>query len=239
MGLKTAAFLSGLLALPLTTFAQSETVIGVYIFHRHGDRTAKATPPANLTGLGYGEVFDRGTYYRNRYVSSNASNQIFGLNTDVVRQAQIAVTAPVDNVLQNSAAGFLQGLYPPTGNTIGAQTLRNGSSVQSPMNGFQLIPINTVSSGSGSEDSGWLQDASNCANAETSSNNYFTSTEYMSLKKSTTNFYQRLVPVISGEFNSSTSSFKNAYTSKRLPIARLKFTIANFDLSSLRLYQCG
>lgn len=30
----------------------NETVLGVYMFHRHGDRTAKAWPPANLTDLG-------------------------------------------------------------------------------------------------------------------------------------------------------------------------------------------
>ena len=34
----------------------AETVLGAYIFSRHGDRTAKSTPPAVLTDLGYQEV---------------------------------------------------------------------------------------------------------------------------------------------------------------------------------------
>ncbi len=216
-------FLTGLLvAFPFLAFAQSqETVIGVYIFHRHGDRTAKATPPTNLTDVGYSEVFARGQYYRNRYISSDASNRISGVNADIVRQAQIAVSAPVDNVLQNSAGGFLQGLYPPAGDA-GAQTLRNGSSIQRPMNGFQLVPVNIVSNGAGSEDSGWLQDASTCSNAKKSSNNYFSSAQYLSLQSSTKDFYQRLLPSINGTYNSSTSSFKNSYTSMYLrPLLRV------------------
>ena len=44
------------------TIAQ-ETVLGVYIFSRHGDRTAKSTPPANLTDLGYEEVYTSGKHY--------------------------------------------------------------------------------------------------------------------------------------------------------------------------------
>jgi hypothetical protein len=52
-------------ALAAGSAAVQETVLGIYIFSRHGDRTAKATPPANLTDLGYEEVFTSGTYFRN------------------------------------------------------------------------------------------------------------------------------------------------------------------------------
>lgn len=108
--ISTAAIAFAALA-PLA-FAQtdsSETVLGVYMFHRHGDRTAKMTPPANLTALGYQEVYTSGQYYRNRYIASNATYHINGVNSDLVKQSQIAVSAPADTVLQNSATGFLQG----------------------------------------------------------------------------------------------------------------------------------
>jgi hypothetical protein len=75
-------------------------------------------------------------------------------------------SAPVDNVLQASGIGFLSGLYPPVGPTLGSQSLRNGTVVESPLNGFQLIPLQVVQSGAGSEDSAWLQGATNCANAQ-------------------------------------------------------------------------
>lgn len=126
-----------------------------------------------------------------------------------MKLSQIAVSAPQDNVLQSSANGFLQGLYPPHETS---QTLRNGTTVTAPMGGYQIIPINLVSSGGGSEDNGWLQDASGCANAKISSNDYFLSKEYQGLLATTGAFYDRLDPVVNSTFSSADTSFKNAYT---------------------------
>ena len=203
-------------ALPL---ARTETVLGVYIFSRHGDRTAKATPPANLTDLGFQEVFTSGTYFRNRYISSDATSQIFGIEPDLVALSQLTVSAPLDNVLQSSAIGFLTGLYPPVGPTLGSNTLRNGTMVPATLDGFQLIPVEIVSGGSGSEDSAWLQGATGCAGATTSSNEYFYTSDYSDLLNSTMAFYQDLLPMINGTFSGSAASFKNAYTSNtKLPV---------------------
>lgn len=182
----------------------------MYIFHRHGDRTAKSTPPTNLTDLGYQEVATAGTYFRDRYVSSSATNKIAGLNTNQVKLGQLSITAPVDNVLMSSAVGFSQALYPAVPNS--AETLRNGSVIQAPMNGYQIIPIGTVSTGGGSEDSGWLQDATDCGAAESSSNAYFSSPEYMTLANATAPFYSRLQPVVNATFSANSTSYKNAYT---------------------------
>ena len=199
------------LALLASTDA-AETLLGAYIFHRHGDRTPKSLPPTNLTSLGYSQVYSSGQYYRSRYLTS--LSKIYDLNTDLVKLSQLSVTAPVDNVIQNSAAGFLQGLYPPVGENEGVQILANGSPVQTPMNGFQLIPVNIVSTGTGSEDNGWLQDTSGCENAELSSNRFFTSSEYQNLLASTKGFYEQLVPVVNGTFAASDVTFKNAYVGK-------------------------
>lgn len=202
------------MALAQTADNSNENILGVYMFHRHGDRTPKALAPANLTDLGYSQVYTSGQYYRNRYIASNATLRINGINSDLVKQSQIAVSAPDDTVLQNSAMGFLQGLYPPVGNALGTQTLRDGTNVSAPMNGYQLIPVDLVTSGSGSEDSSWLQAASGCAAATISSNNYFSSEQYVNLLDSTRDFYQNIYPVINGTFNETQNSFKNAYTSE-------------------------
>ena len=194
-----------------------ETVLGVYIFHRHGDRTSKSFSPTSLTDLGYAQVFSSGDFYRNRYIDSNASSPIFGISSTLVKNSQLSVQAPVDTVLQNSAAGFLQGLYPPVGATLGTQKLANGSSVEAPLGGFQLIPVNAVASASSSansENSAWLQGSSGCENAIVSSNNYFTSTEYMEKFNSTAAFYQSILPVINSTFTAAADTFKNAYSSK-------------------------
>ncbi|KAI9699476.1 MAG: hypothetical protein M1836_003087 [Candelina mexicana] len=200
------------LALPLAHAA--ETILGVYIFSRHGDRTPKALPPANLTDLGYQEIYTSGLNFRNRYVSSSASAKIVGINADIVKQSQITVQAPADTVLMNSAMGFLQGLYPPVGSSVATETLRNGSQVQAPMNGYQLIPIQAVSggAGTGSEDSAWLQGASNCAKAQTSSNQYFSTQEYKDRISSTNEFYKTLSPLVSGTFNQKDINYANAYS---------------------------
>lgn len=203
-----AAALPAVLAQTLT----NETVLGVYMFHRHGDRTAKMTPPANLTGLGYQEVYTSGQYYRSRYIASDAAYKINGISTDIVKQSQIAVSAPDDTVLQNSAMGFLQGLYPPVGSDLDVSTLKNGTNITAPMDGYQLIPVELVSTGSGSEDNGWLQSASGCAKATLSSNNFFLSEQYNDLLNSTHDFYQSILPVVNGTFNGSADTYKNAYT---------------------------
>lgn len=184
----------------------AETILGTYIFHRHGDRAPKALAPTNLTALGYEQVHASGSYYRSRYLEGQS--KIRGIREDLVELAQLSVTSPVDNVLQNSAMGFLQGLYPPV-QTV--QTLGNGQSVQAPMDGYQLIPVNTISTGAGSEDTSWLQDASSCHNAKSSSNNFFDSQDYKKLASSTKDFYSSVVPSINGVIGNDQVSFKNAY----------------------------
>jgi len=207
----TATFITALAATVGLVTAQ-ETVLGVYIFSRHGDRTAKSTPPANLTDLGYEEVFTSGSYFRSRYIASDASRRIHGINADLVKESQITASAPVDTVLQNSAMGFLQGLYPPVGSTLGSNTLRNGTVVQSPLNGYQLIPLQTVATGANSENSAWLQGSTNCANAQISSNQYFQSTEYLDTLAATQDFYNGVYPMVYRTFSHNQTSFKNAYT---------------------------
>ncbi|KAL1640069.1 hypothetical protein SLS58_007336 [Diplodia intermedia] len=206
--LSAAAATLLLSAVPLSA---AETILGAYMFHRHGDRTPKALKPANLTDLGYQQVYQSGQYYRNRYVAADADFKIAGLNADIVKQSQLTVTAPSDTVLQNSATGFLQGLYPPVGSDVTAETLRNGSSVSAPLDGYQLIPVGTTSTGQGSEDAGWLQDTSDCGAAETSSNNYFLSADYAAALDDTHDFYQALLPVVNATFDADYLSFKNAY----------------------------
>ena len=211
------------LTLLLSLSSAAETILGLYIFSRHGDRTPKITPPTLLTDLGYGEVFSSGTWFRNQYIANGSTSQIHGIAPDIVKQAQIAASSPLDDVLMPSCLGFLQGLYPPVGTTLGSQKLGNGTVVQVPLNGYQIIPVATVTAGTGSEDSAWLQGSGNCAKALVSSNNYFDSSEYMALENSTMGFYTSLEPVINSTFAAKQASYQNAYTSKPpslLPILR-------------------
>ncbi|KFZ16616.1 hypothetical protein V502_05006 [Pseudogymnoascus sp. VKM F-4520 (FW-2644)] len=159
-----------------------ETVLGAYIVHRHGDRTPKEFPPAGLTDLGYAQIYGAGAFYRARYLEDSSTNKIYGISQNVVKLSQLTVQAPVDTVLQTSAQGWLQGLYPPVGTSVATQMLANGTSVSAPMNGYQLIPVNTVSS-----------------------------TTTLAPLAFTKDFYASLLPVVKTTFSSADDTYKNAY----------------------------
>jgi hypothetical protein len=93
----------------------------------------RAGSPASLTDLGYQQAFSSCQFYRDRYIDANASPTIFGISSELVRNSQLNVRTPIDDVLQNSAAGFLQGLYPPVGANLGFQKLGNGTPVEAPI----------------------------------------------------------------------------------------------------------
>lgn len=218
--------LSALTFLPSTQAA--ETVLGAYIFHRHGDRTSKSHPPVSLTNLGYHQVHSSGSYYRTRYLSSNSSSKILGINPTIVQLSQLSVTAPVDNVLQLSATGFMQGLYPPVGSAK-VEVLANGTEIEAPLGGYQIVPVNVVDVGEGSEDRAWLQDATGCRNAKLSSNMYFESQEYRELVESSGGFYKGLVGVVQGTYGAEDVSFRNAYMSEFSASFMFMFFVWNAD----------
>ncbi|KAL5345591.1 hypothetical protein ACLOAV_009345 [Pseudogymnoascus australis] len=195
--------------------AAADTTLGIFLFHRHGDRTSKAWPPTHLTDLGYTQVHAAGSYFRSKYVTSD-STAISGIASSKVNLAQLSVEAPVDTVLQVSAQGFTQALYPPVGAELNTQTLANGSTIEAPLDGYQLIPVNLVTSASqptaDSENSPWLQGASGCPAALTSSNEYLLSAEFAALDKKTRAFYAALAPVVKGTFDEDFLTFKNAYS---------------------------
>lgn len=209
---------------------QAEQVLGVYVFHRHGDRTAKAWKPVDLTPLGASQVHSSGSFYRRRYVDDAAAAsdsgsdsgsplRVAGLSADRAVVSQLAVTAPVDSVLHNSAVVFLQGLYPPSA-TAGAETLANGTKVSAPLGGYQYIPVSTVqdaATAAHAESSEWLQGGSGCSRAEVSSNAYFQSADYARTYAETKDFYQSLLPVVDTTFTADKATFKNGYSSMYLP----------------------
>lgn len=204
--------LAVLSAIP-AALAHHEQTLGLFVFHRHGDRTSKAHSPTRLTELGQHQVLAAGDYFRDKYITSDYP--VHAVSQDVVVQSQINIEAPEDVVLQTSAMAFSQGVYPPVKDTIGTQELANGTKVFSPLN---LIPVNQVSSAIKIENDidpenvAWLQGISGCSAASTSSARYFESAEFKAIEESTKHFYQRLVPVINGTFDAEYASFRNAYS---------------------------
>ncbi|KAL4904376.1 hypothetical protein BDW74DRAFT_154718 [Aspergillus multicolor] len=201
--------LVALSAIPLQVSA--EKVLGAYIFARHGDRTAKILKHTELTVLGYNQVYQTGTAYHDRYVKLTSSHYIDGIEEQVVDLDQLTASAPVDAVLQNSATGFLQGVYPPVG-AVASMELANDTTLESPLNGYQLIPLSLIDSGASSEDSTWLQGTTDCNRAKTSSDSYYESALYQKLLDETKDFYKSLAPLINTSFSDADMTFRNAYS---------------------------
>ncbi|KAJ5981027.1 Histidine phosphatase superfamily clade-2 [Penicillium waksmanii] len=207
-----ASLQSGLLFASLSApFVDAERVLGAYIYSRHGDRTPKVFGNTALTVLGYREVFNSGSYYNGRYIAEDDSAfHIQGISNSTVQAKQISVTAPDDSVLQNSATGFMQGVYPPTSQNV--DTLSNKTKQEAPLGGYQIVTVGTTDTNVDSESSTWLQGSSGCSKATVSSSSYYTSKEYFDLEASTKDFYQSLAPVLKGAFAEKDMTFKNAYT---------------------------
>jgi hypothetical protein len=191
--------LLGLAAAAAVTNA--EDVLGVFIFHRHGDRTAETGQPVKLSALGANQAHSSGTLYRDRYVISGADFQVKGLSPEIADLSQLSVTSPADPVIHNSAQAFLQGLYPPT---YTSDFLGDCTKVEAPLNGYQYIPVGTVKNTATSNDG--------CPGAETSSQSYFSSTEYLSMLSQTSKFYDSLGPVVASSMSKDEVNFRNAYS---------------------------
>ncbi|KAL2865036.1 histidine phosphatase superfamily [Aspergillus lucknowensis] len=208
--MRSSLQLVALSALPIAQVS-AEKVLGAYVFARHGDRTAKILDNTQLTDLGYNQVYTTGSSYHDRYINSSSSQYIQGISEQIVDLSQLTSSVPADAVLQNSATGFLQGVYPPAG-SASSQELADGTKVESPLNGYQLIPLSLIDSGSSSEDSAWLQSTTDCQNAIVSSDNYYSSELYNELLDSTRDFYRSLSSLIDTSFSESDMNFKNAYS---------------------------
>jgi hypothetical protein len=207
-------FLLALAALPL---AQAETVLGVFIFHRHGDRTPKITSPVNLTVLGASQVFDSGNFFRGRYLVSKAPERILGISDEVAVPGQLHISSPEDPVLQASAQIFFQGLYPPLGALSASETLANGTKVLAPMGGRQYVPVSVddmAASAKQSESKTMLQSGSGCGKAVASTRAYKDSKDYRDRYLQSEGLYHEVLPAIEPVFNTVTANFENSYTSK-------------------------
>ena len=84
--------------------------------------------------------------------------------------------------------------------------------VQTPLNGYQLIPLQSISAGVNSENSAWLEGATNCANAQINSDDFFFSELFLNLLSKTQDFYNSLSPMINRTFMAGQTPFKNAFT---------------------------
>jgi hypothetical protein len=172
------------------------SLAGVVLLTRHGDRQGFYQSPTTytasdtaLTVLGNAQEYQNGQDLRNRYFTNNA---ITGLNTTIADYNQIQVMADAGGegtVIVNSAQALMQGLYPPTNDTI---TLANGTQVT--WSNAQLIQIDTLADGDTNEY--WVEGYDECNKWQTRLNTWYNSTEFKAQAKIANPFYQSMSAVL-------------------------------------------
>ncbi|KAI0073495.1 phosphoglycerate mutase-like protein [Panus rudis PR-1116 ss-1] len=129
-------------------------VLGVVVLTRHGDRqgfyqdpNSYAASATAITPLGETQEFQLGTLLRQTYLNSSSPSYIQGIAdaSSLFQANQVVVRADAGGeggVIFDSAIALLQGLWPVT--TQSNTTLANGTTVVSPLGGYQYVPVESV-----------------------------------------------------------------------------------------------
>lgn len=179
-------------------------MVGTFILGRHNDRKTK--PTRVLTPLGAREQVLAGQFYRERYFGLDdqgnevpTDKRIEGLNEYGVYVAgDIDAHATTSNVILFSHLSFLQGLYPPTNETIEVDALvdtnlarlSNGTVVLNPLGGYQYVDTSLAEEGS--PEYIFIQGDDDCPVATAAGNRLDSSDWWQQKNASTLDFYRSL-----------------------------------------------
>jgi len=99
-------------------------------------------------------------------------------------------------------------MFPPS-NTATLQTLANGTTESTPLDGYQYVTLNALPS----TDPGIIQIAGDqtCPTYTAASQAYYNSTTFLGLKTQLQPFYNKFEPLLSGYFTTSQIGFQSAY----------------------------
>ncbi|KAI7067733.1 hypothetical protein KC352_g42896, partial [Hortaea werneckii] len=106
-----------------TVAADEYTAWASVVFSRGGERTPEVLGhlPTVLTSLGAQQMYQSGSFFRNRYITSSLDlmssddddTTLQDLSPDSIDPLQLYVAALDDQWTLASAQAFMQGLYPP------------------------------------------------------------------------------------------------------------------------------
>ncbi|KAK3989043.1 histidine phosphatase superfamily [Cladorrhinum sp. PSN332] len=182
--------------------AMADTIHGVVVFTRHGDRTTKHYGAQALTNLGTTQNFQVGSDYRARYITAGSPQRILNISEFNYVSSQVYATAPNQGILLNTATAFLQGLYPPLvglKDEVASQTLNNGTSSTSPLNGYQYVTLQGVVGNS--PDAIWIKGDEGCPAVTEASESFEDSDEFTARLAATRDFYHSLHPVLQSVYD--------------------------------------
>lgn len=206
-------------SIPVTAQEYTEKVWGVFAYTVHGDSTPNVLAEAHpkfLSDYGANQLAAAGAAFRERYLSSGGSinvsdSAIQYLSATVLDSKDIDVFATTDQFVIASAQAFMQGLYPPLGQSglAPSDTTGNSSSDFSPLDGYQYPQIVTL--GKGDPQSVMLAGQGNCPMHQVAESEYRNGDYAQGITEITDAFYVRLWhEVLSGVYAESSATYSNA-----------------------------
>ncbi|EWC45658.1 hypothetical protein DRE_05219 [Drechslerella stenobrocha 248] len=197
------------------------TVLAVFIYHNHCDRTSIYAPDGRWTGGLFGApgatmCYQDGTYYWNKYFRKSSPLKIWG-TSQIYERSYTNAEAPNEPIAVQSAMAFMQGLFKPvdlqSSVTSGENMLESDNStfMNGPLSGFQYVPITTYRS-SDPDAIYTAGDLLDCNNQQVSSSLYFSSDDYREADRESIAFYISLYqPYFAGVFPRTWMTYFYAY----------------------------
>lgn len=230
--MSTLALLVGLAALVATSFGQytesEETVWSSVAYILSGESTplrgSASASGSTLTPLGAQQMLQAGSVFRARYLTLNGNlteaqsrlttqAPIKDIELSAIDNSQLNIAATDDMRTSTSAQAFMQGLYPPAGQSvsndsggIAAAQLANGSILDFPLGGYQYPNIQTLSSLDPM--SIWIEGHANCPEYQATNYAFHGDTTVQQSYNQTLAFYRALWPrVFAGAFTYNMANY--------------------------------
>ncbi|KAG6331021.1 hypothetical protein ID866_8066 [Astraeus odoratus] len=172
------------------------TVLGVLILARNGDRTHFYQDPYSYepkftesTPLGAVESFQLGSYLKSTYLDSSSPLHIVDMPLDPthpIPPSKVHVHAKAGGegaAIFDASIALLQGMFPPT--PLNKITLANGTTIMSPLGGYQYVPVEMVPDSGDSVLESWVD----CATFKKHITKVYNSDEFKQKAKDAQHFF--------------------------------------------------
>ena len=179
-----------------------EKIWGAFVYTLHGDNTPHTSfESRTLTPLGAYQLFGAGYAIRDLYITTSSfnatefSHQVSGISEYNLVNDEIDILSTTDQFVSASAQAFMQGLYPPMGETYGSivydssQSV-NGTMIDYPLDGYQYS--NVITAGPGDPASIYVAGHASCPSYSKLQLHYFGTPYVHNVIEETAPFYADL-----------------------------------------------
>jgi hypothetical protein len=198
-------------------------VVSTFIYTTFGDRTPLILPEDPvLTPLGAQQLYQAGTNFRHRYVTSQAEDldDLYGTISNIspyqIPASQLTVASRDEQYISAGAAAFMQGLYPPLADNsnytfiAGQSALANGTNVVAPLRGYQYPQLSTYNTNDLNHI--FLDGSANCPYYTTSGGSYYDTEVFQLMENNSAQFYLSLYPdILEGVFQAEDLGYFNSW----------------------------